>query len=51
MIQVIGIPRASDATPFSANLFLAYKEADVRLERSMFEKSINPFGLLMTCYR
>ena len=28
MIQVIRIPIVSDPVPFSANLFLAYKEAD-----------------------
>ena len=55
MIQVIRIPMGSDPAPFFANLFLAHKEADwvrhnVSLEQLMSEKSIIPFGLLMTCY-
>ena len=28
MIQVIGIPMGSDPAPFSANVFLAHKEAE-----------------------
>ena len=55
MFQVIETPMGSDPGLFFANLFLAHKEADwvkanVGLEQSMFEKSIIPFGLLMTCY-
>ena len=54
MIQIIGIPMGSDPAPFFANLFLAHKEADrdktyVSLEQSLFEISIIPFGLLITC--
>ena len=45
----------SEAAPFFAKLFLAHKEADWvkaqrKLEQSVFEKSINPSGLLMTCH-
>ena len=51
MIQVIGIPIGSEPAPFFANLFLAQKEAlrhSKSLEKSMFEKSIIPFSLLLS---
>ena len=59
-IQVIGIPMGSDSfdsdlhdfsqTSFQPAKKLTGLRCNVSLEKSMFEKSIIPFGLLMTCY-